>query len=577
VVSTFPAGESHGEAQFHEESWQESGWAWCEKCVLSGDDLADIILPTQAIGPMTACAVTLRRICERHLQALYSVAATRELERAAAITLPQHTLMVRAGRAVAQLAQALAPHAQCIWLACGPGNNGGDGLVAARHLHQWAQAAGGHCEVVVTLHAGATLPPDATQALDDARSAGVRFAEEPPEKWDLGIDALLGIGVTRAPEGQLAEWIDLLQRSPAPCLCVDLPSGLDADTGHWQTNHGGSGAVPPAGPRHTLSLLTLKPGLFTAQGRDQAGQVWFDDLRCAAPSDIPVAAWLAGRDPQAATAVPRAHASHKGSRADVVVIGGQDLSLNGAGMTGAAVLAARAALRGGAGRVLVGLLADDSAAVRWDPQAPELMFRRTGLLLERNALSQSVVVCGCGGGDAVARVLPDVIAGAWRLVLDADALNAIARDASLQAQLHRRGERGAFTVITPHPLEAARLLGGSTAEVMLDRLQAGRVLAERFGAVCVLKGSGTVIAAPGATPRINPTGNAALATAGTGDVLAGLVGAALAGPDDLSPTTLQDRVAAAVFQHGWLADQWVSTSPQALSADRLASRVQLVV
>lgn len=396
--------------------------------------------------------------------------------------------MVLAGRAVAQLAQALGPHAQCIWLACGPGNNGGDGLVAARHLHRRALTSVGHCEVVVTLNAGATTPPDAAQALAEARAAGVRFAEEPPQKWDLGIDALLGIGVTRAPEGQLAKWIDLLQRSPAPCLCIDLPSGLDDDTGHWHTTPGRSGAAPPTGPRHTLSLLTLKPGLFTAQGRDKAGQVWFDDLRCAAPSDVPVAAWLAGRDPKATTASPRAHASHKGSRADVVVIGGQDVSLNGAGMTGAAVLAARAALHGGAGRVLVGLLEDDSAAVRWDLQAPELMFRRIGLLLERNAMGHSVVVCGCGGGDAVASVLPDVIACGWRLVLDADALNAIARDASLQAQLRRRDARGAFTVLTPHALEAARLLGVITAEVTRDRLQAGCVLAERFGALSVLKG-----------------------------------------------------------------------------------------
>ena len=521
--------------------------------------------------------MALRRVTERRSEALYSVAATREIERAAAATLPHHTLMARAGLAVAWLAQALAPHARCIWIACGPGNNGGDGLVAAQHLHQRTQAAGGHCKVVVTLGAGATTPPDAAQALDDARSAGVPFAEEPPQTWDLGIDALLGIGVTHAPEGQLAQWLGLLQQSPSPCLCVDVPSGLDADTGFWQAPTGGSGSWLPGGPRHTLSLLTLKPGLFTAQGRDQAGQVWFDDLQCAAPTDLAVAAWLSGRDTQATTAAPRAQASHKGSRADVVVIGGQDISLNGAGMTGAAVLAARAALRGGAGRVLVGLLADDSVAVRWDSQAPELMFRRVDLLLQRDALSRSVVVCGCGGGEAVANVLPTAIAEAWRLVLDADALNAIARDASLQAQLRHRHERGAFTVLTPHPLEAARLLGSNTTEVMRDRLRAGREIAERLGAVCVLKGSGTVIAAPGATPQINPTGNAALATAGTGDVLAGLVGAALASPDDASPATLQDRVAAAVFQHGWLADQWVASTQDALSADRLASQIRPVV
>ena len=521
--------------------------------------------------------MALRKITERHAEALYGVAATREIEKTTAATLPHHTLMARAGLAVARLAQALAPHARCVWIACGPGNNGGDGLVAARHLHQWAQAAGGHCQVVVTLNAGATTPPDAAQALNDARLAGVCFAEAPPPTWNLGIDALLGIGVTRAPEDPLALWLDQLQRSPSPCLCVDVPSGLDADTGCGQASTHAGGTWRPAGPRHTLSLLTLKPGLFTAQGRDQAGQVWFDDLQCEAPAHWPVAAWLAGRDGFSSTAASRAQASHKGSRADVVVIGGQAISLNGGGMTGAAILAARAALHGGAGRVLVGLLADDSDAVHWDSQAPELMLRRIDWLLQHDAIRRSVVVCGCGGGEAVASVLPAVMAGAWRLVLDADALNAIARDAALQAQLRQRQARGAFTVLTPHPLEAARLLGSNTLDVMRDRLRAGQAIAERWGAVCVLKGSGTVIAAPGFAPQINPTGNAALATAGTGDVLAGLVGAALTRLGDLSPATLQDQVALAVFQHGGLADQWVASTPETLTADRLTSRIHPVV
>lgn len=521
--------------------------------------------------------MTLRRIGVRDREALFSVSATRKAEKAAMALLPPHTLMARAGAAVARLAQALVPHARCIWLACGPGNNGGDGLVAARLLHQWARAAGGRREVVVTLCAGATTPPDAAQAFADARSAGVRFSAQPPEGWDLGIDALLGIGVTRAPAGQLADWLRLLHQSAAPCLNVDLPSGLDADSGHCHAPTDERNAEHPRGACHTLSLLSLKPGLFTAQGRDRAGAVWFDDLQCALPAELAVAAWLAGRDDPPGPPLVRAHASHKGSRADVVVIGGQDITLNGAGMTGAAVLAARAALYGGAGRVLLGLLADARTELRWDPQTPELMFRRLDLLLQREALGQSVVVCGCGGGAAVAAVLPAVLAGAWRLVLDADALNAIARDPALQTQLLHRGARGAFTVLTPHPLEAARLLGVATADVMRDRLQAAQQLAARHGAVCVLKGSGSVIAAPGATPQINPSGNAALATAGTGDVLAGLLGAALAKPQDTAPAALLDRVAAAVFQHGWLADGWLASKTETLSADRLASRLRPLV
>ena len=155
--------------------------------------------------------------------------------------------------------------------------------------------------------------------------------------------------------------------------------------------------------------------------------------------------------------------------------------------------------------------------------------------------------------------------------------SAFARDASLQAQLRHRGERGAFTVLTPHPLEAARLLGISMDEVMRDRLRASQQLVTHLGAVCVLKGSGTVIATPGAPPQINPTGNATLATAGTGDVLAGMIGAALSSPQDTALATLHDQVAAAVFQHGWLADQWADANAQALSAGRLAARVRTLV
>jgi hydroxyethylthiazole kinase-like uncharacterized protein yjeF len=238
------------------------------------------------------------------------------------------------------------------------------------------------------------------------------------------------------------------------------------------------------------------------------------------------------------------------------------------------VLAARAALLAGAGRVLVGLLEGAEARTTWDPVAPELMFRHLDLLLRDGALSHATTVCGCGGGQAIAAVLAAVLSRAPRLVLDADALNAIATDEILQQQLTQRARRDWITVLTPHPLEAARLLGTDTARVMADRLLAASELAERFQAVCVLKGSGSVIAAPGSLPMINPTGNAALATAGTGDVLAGLVGAALAAPE-ITAHQAGQRVAAAVFQHGWLADQWVNDST-VLSAGRLAERVRPV-
>lgn len=435
-------------------------------------------------------------------QPLFDVPQTRRIEAAALAGLPPHALMQRAGAAVARLALALAPHARSVRVMAGTGNNGGDGLDAAIHL----QRAGKAVEVV--LH-GEPTADDAIDALARARDAGVPIVRTPSMELtsdDLAIDALLGIGANRAAEGALQDAIRSLHGLPCPVLAIDLPSGLDARSGQ------------PLGDcvqaQHTLSLLTLKPGLFTAAGRDHAGSVWFDTLGVDTTTQSPDA-WLGGADSEVLP--PRHHAQHKGSFGDVAVVGGAP------GMDGAALLAARAALAAGAGRVYVDLL--DPGAPALDPARPELMLRRGwSTHTEAAMLASSTVVCGCGGGDAVRVVLPRLIAAAGRLVLDADALNAIAVDDSLRRALVARGGRGAATVLTPHPLEAARLLGHSAAAVQSDRLGAAAELATTLDAVVVLKGSGTVIASPGQVPHINSSGNAALAMAGTGDVLAGWIG-----------------------------------------------------
>jgi len=464
---------------------------------------------------------------------LHDVAAIRRLEQRAAAALPPHALMQRAGLAVARLALALAPHARTVWVACGPGNNGGDGFEAAMHLKQWGKEP-----VVTWLGDEARAPADALASLRRARAAGVTFAAEPPAAYDFALDALLGIGATRAPEARLLRHIERLNAGPAPVLAVDLPSALDADTG---------AATTCVRARHTLSLLALKPGLFTAQGRDAAGEVWFDDLQAA--DDEPASATLAG--PPAAA--PRPHASHKGSYGDVAVIGGAP------GMAGAALLCGRAALHHGAGRVFVGFL---------DPRAPALDLRQPDLMVrpwDSLDLAAMAVACGCGGGEAVRAALPRALA-ARALVLDADALNAIAADPQLQALLAARGRRGAATVLTPHPLEAARLLARGTGEVQGDRLAAAGELARRFGSVVVLKGSGSVIAAPDGRVRINPTGNARLAVAGTGDVLAGMVAARLANGESAF-----EAGSGAVYLHGLAADGWPEGEP--LTAAALATRL----
>ena len=329
----------------------------------------------------------------------------------------------------------------------------------------------------------------------------------------------------------MAATIALLNHLQCPVLAIDLPSGLRADTGQPLGAH-----CVQAG--HTLSLLTLKPGLFTGAGRDHAGCIWFDSLGVDTGDELP-SAWLA-----ATPLLPlRRHVQHKGSFGDVIVVGGAR------GMAGAALLAARAASAAGAGRVHAVVLADETPS--HDDLRPELMFRSTAWLAESASLHDATVVCGCGGGDAVRATLPRLLSRAARLVLDADALNVIAVDPSLQALLRARADRGLASVLTPHPLEAARLLQLSTAEVQTDRLSAAQTLAHRLRCAVVLKGSGSVVATPGQLPSINPTGNARLASAGTGDVLAGWLGGTWAqhqGSDAAGGAF--DAAVNAVFEHG---------------------------
>lgn len=485
-----------------------------------------------------------RAIDQRQRQPLFDVAGTRRIEARALAAAPPHTLMQAAGHAVARLALALAPHARTVWVAAGPGNNGGDGLEAAARLQQMGKQV-----VVSWLGDAARAPGDTRASWRRATAAGVLFQPGPPAQADLCIDALLGIGASRPPEGRMQDWIAHMQRLDAPVLAVDVPTGLSADTGHCAAAH--------VRADHTLSLLTLKPGLFTASGRDAAGRVWLDTLQVPleqpafAEAAAPLATW--GGAPLHR---PRPHASHKGSFGDVAVIGGAP------GMAGAAWLAARAALHYGAGRVLLAPL-DPAAAAGVPAAQPELMLRAVDAV----DLDRCSVVCGCGGGDAVRPLLPRVLSRAGRLVLDADALNAIATDSQLQTQLVHRGRRQQATVLTPHPLEAARLLGSDSRTVQADRLSAARALAERFLCTVLLKGSGTVIASPGLRPHINPTGNARLATAGSGDVLAGALGAALAAGMDGPAAACE-----VAWQHGLCADNW----PQdlALTAWALAGRLQ---
>ncbi len=479
---------------------------------------------------------------------LHDAASTKTLERAHR----DQPLMARAGIALARLGRALAPHAGRTLILIGPGNNGGDGLAAARWLHSQQHPV--HARLVGD---PAQLPADAAQALRLAASAGVDIqhfdAGEclPLDTHDLVIDALLGLGSRRAPEGNLAAAVAYQQRLPALTLSVDLPSGLHPDTGALL----GQQAVRA---HATLALLTIKPGCWTAQGRDHAGEVWWNDLGMASALPLPTA-WLPGR-----IARPwRSHASHKGRFGDVWVFGGA------AGMEGALALASAAALAAGAGRVYACPAAQTSSACL--APHPELMQRDRAEGLRTGVLSQATVLAGCGGGNAMADSLPRLLQHAARLVLDADALNAIAAQPDLQPALALRAHLGLPTVLTPHPLEAARLLGWRTEAVQADRPAAARALATRFQVVVVLKGSGTVICSPDQTPAINPTGNAALATAGTGDVLAGWLAGLWAQETSADPVSAALQ---AVWWHGLAANRHGGTGP--LRASDLIEAMTLV-
>jgi ADP-dependent NAD(P)H-hydrate dehydratase / NAD(P)H-hydrate epimerase len=454
---------------------------------------------------------------------LFGVETTRAIESKLNPRLPAHTLMQKAGQATASLALAMAPHSRLFWIAFGPGNNGGDGLEAAVHLKSM-----GKNPLLTWLGTPDTAPEDARLSYQRACQAGIPLSPTPPETFDFCIDALLGIGASRPAQGAMAESIHLINSSSAPVLSVDIPSGLHADTGSQ------IGACVNADC--TLSLLTLKPGLFTACGRDASGQVWFDPL---IPQDtdrvISPMAILSG----ATAMTARLHASHKGSLGDVAVIGGAT------GMAGAALLAATAALNYGAGRVYLGMLDEQSAA--FDTHHPELMLRPIDSLFD----PAQTVVCGCGGALAIASFLPRIFFTFSKAVIDADALNCVANDQLLQNLVAAREKSGQATVLTPHPLEAARLLHTTVQSIQNNRLEAAIELSQRFLCTVILKGSGTVIASPNQTCHINPSGNPRLATAGTGDVLAGMVGARLANGESPFQAAIQS-----VFHHGSVADNW---------------------
>ncbi|GAB5099962.1 NAD(P)H-hydrate dehydratase [Caballeronia sp. HLA56] len=495
--------------------------------------------------------------------ALLTLTELRSLEARAAAALPPHTLMARAGAAAAQLLLDTRDFhtKKPVWIVAGPGNNGGDALVMAERLHR----AGVTVRVCMPVE---VKPDDARWALEAARAAGVTIDTEVPASFDeFGwlVDGMFGIGLTRVLDGVFAGIATRLSQSARDAdsrdhgrvLALDVPSGLDSDTG-----------APVAGgasvrANETITFIGAKPGHFTAEGRDLCGTLHVATLDIeppAAPSIVlNVPALFAAHMPL------RDNATNKGTFGTLAVIGGDT------GMCGAPILAARMALYSGAGKVNVAFLGE--GAPSYDPPHPELMLHHVDdfALEKMDALS---IGCGMGKSDRARKVLADVLKLDAAKLLDADALNLVSKDDALAAEVAGRGAKGNPCVLTPHPLEAARLLQTDAKAVQADRIAAARRLAARYSAVIVLKGSGTVIASPDGRVAINPTGNAGLATGGTGDVLGGLIGALLA-----QKLPAYEAALAGVYFHGQAAEHLASegTGPAGLTAGELAPAVRSLI
>ena len=469
---------------------------------------------------------------------LYSVARIRTIEERELAANPPGTLMARAGKAAAaMLLQLFGNRTEPrILFLVGPGNNGGDALEAASLVADMAQAS------ALCMHDPALLSGDARHAYDKARRSGIEFLDAADwraalaREWDCIVDGLFGIGLVRPLRDDYRRLVETLNGMPVPVLALDVPSGLDADGGNVV---GPDGVAVVAD--WTLTFIADKTGLHTGHGRDHCGEVRVAALDIDPARHAHADALLNHPALFTPALQPRRHNSHKGSFGDVHVLGGA------AGMAGAAILSARAALHAGAGRVFAAFV---GPAPAYDPPFPELMCRQAQEL--EHADATLVAGPGLGTGEDAGRLLDAALENCRAAVLDADALNLIAL---VPVRQQRVAQRCADfpCILTPHPLEAARLLGSTAALVQSDRLAAARQLAQRFGCVAVLKGSGTIIASPDGLAVINPTGNPGLASAGTGDVLAGLCGALLA-----QGMPAREAALAAVWLHGAAADTLVA-------------------
>ncbi len=434
---------------------------------------------------------------------LYGAAQLRDLDRLAIEThgIASAELMTRAGTAAFLALRSRFPRARRLVVVCGSGNNGGDGYVVARLAKQ-----AGLEPRIATLGASARMSAETAAMRASCEAMGLTprpFESSQLKDADLIVDALLGIGLERPVQGEWRTAIDAMNASSLPIVAIDIPSGLQADTG----------AVMGAAVRAdlTMSFIGLKIGLFTGAGSEHAGEILLDDLGVPASAykNIPASARRISEADMREIAPRRARDAHKGLFGHVLVVGG------GTGMPGAARLCGEAAARTGAGLVTLATRAAITGCA-----APELLAHTVQSATQLKPLFKHATVVACGPGlsqDNWARgMFRAVLAATLPLVIDADALNLLA------AKPTRRDD----WILTPHPGEAARLLRTTTAKIQQNRVDAVRRLTKRYGGVCVLKGAGTLIAsADDDAVWLCDRGNPGMASGGMGDVLTGVIAA----------------------------------------------------
>lgn len=494
------------------------------------------------------------------MNALDPVFLTKEVrivEQAAFALADPPDLMEQAGHAAAQIARKrfLLNGARHVLVLAGPGNNGGDAFVAARYLKHW-----GYIITVVFCADPDRLPQDASKARQAWLDSQGEIEQDIPDNrhWNLVIDGLFGIGLDpeRPLEGRYLDWINTVNAMQKPVLALDIPSGLGSDDGSIY------GGVVKA--HVTVTFIGLKPGMLTQQGPQYCGECIICSLGLDPAATVKPHIWVLNRKLADLLLPPQRTAnSHKGSFGSVGILGGNN------GMVGAALLSGRAALYLGAGRVYLGMIA--VPAPDFDLLHPELMLRFPSELFELDTINCLVVGPGLAMNESTYGWVEQALECDLPLVLDADALNHIAFHSELARKL---AQRSAPALLTPHPAEAARLLDTEVSSVQNNRLDAAVQLSQKFHCVVLLKGSGSICVLSDGACFINTSGNPGLSGAGTGDVLAGLIGALIA--QGQKP---EDALLLAVHLHGAAADVQLKQNkgPLGMTASEIITAARLLL